>query len=190
MSVNHPGFTAPVADAQSCFRAVLEAMSHPGRIMPVGAGLSPPDPLAPATAAVLLTLVDNETPVWLAPGLDAATDWMLFHCGAPLANPAQAAFAVCQHLPPLDQLGWGTHDGPEASATVILQLPDFTGGPRFRLSGPGLKGPETVCLGALPADFASRWVANRAAFPRGVDLILCAGDQVAALPRTVTVEAI
>jgi alpha-D-ribose 1-methylphosphonate 5-triphosphate synthase subunit PhnH len=190
MSIEHPGFAAPVADAQACFRAVLDAMSHPGRILPAGAGLQPPAPLAPATAAVLLTLADTDTPVWLAPGLQSATDWMLFHCGAPLSPAAQASFAVCLDLPPLDQFDWGSHDGPETSATVILQLASFDAGPRLRLSGPGLRQPETSRLGALPADFAARWAANRAAFPRGVDLILCAGGQLAALPRTLIVEAI
>ena len=60
-----PGFAEPVADAQTTFRAVLDAMARPGTIHQVGANLSPPAPLDPATAAVLLTLADNETPLWL-----------------------------------------------------------------------------------------------------------------------------
>jgi alpha-D-ribose 1-methylphosphonate 5-triphosphate synthase subunit PhnH len=36
-------------------------------------------------------------------------------------------------------------------------------------------------------DFAKRLRANRELFPRGVDLVLVAGAQVAALPRSVRV---
>jgi len=37
----------------------------------------------------------------------------------------------------------------------------------------------------LPDDFTARWANNRALFPRGVDVILVAGTDIAALPRTV-----
>ncbi len=186
LTVTQPGFAAPVADAQACFRAVLDAMAHPGRVVPAGAGLNPPAPLAAATAAVLLTLADTDTPVWLEDG--AAADWVRFHCGAPLAALEAAAFAVCLSLPRLDRLNWGTHEAPETGATVILQMPHRDTGPPLRLHGPGLEAPLTACLGPLPADFPARWAANRAAFPRGVDLLLCAGESLAALPRSTTVE--
>lgn len=189
MSLDLPGFADPVADSQSCFRAVLDAMSHPGRILAAGAGLQAPHPLAPATAAVLLTLVDAETPIWLAPELADASDWLRFHCGAKLVPAAEAVFAVCQSLPPLAAFDWGSHDGPEASATVILQLPNFDTGPLLRLSGPGLRRPEEVRLGALPEGFVAAWQANHAAYPRGIDLVLCAGTRLAALPRSLSVEA-
>ncbi len=180
-----PGFADPVADAQTCFRAVLDAMAHPGRVVQVGP-LQTPAPLAAATGAVLLTLADADTPVWLDPAAEAAWDWVRFHCGSPASEPATAAFAVCLDLPPLEGFAWGSHDGPETGATVILQCPDLDG-PPVRLSGPGLREPATVRLG-LPADFAARWRPNHAAFPRGVDLIVCAGDRLAAIPRSTTVE--
>jgi len=50
--------------------------------------------------------------------------------------------------------------------------------------------PVVLEIDGLPADFAARWAANHALFPRGVDVILCAGTSVAALPRSVTVEAV
>jgi alpha-D-ribose 1-methylphosphonate 5-triphosphate synthase subunit PhnH len=189
MSTDLPGFADPVADSQACFRAVLDAMARPGRIYLAGAGLQPPAPLAPATGAVLLTLADIDTPVWLDAAAESTRDWVQFHCGAPVVPADRAAFAVCLALPPLERFCWGTHDGPEDGATVILQCPSFDAGPRLRLSGPGLREPAVVRLG-LPPDFGARWRAVRAAFPRGVDLMLCAGDHVAALPRSVQVEAV
>ena len=88
-----PGFADPVLDSQACFRAVLDALSHPGRIATLAALDSPP-PLDPATAAVVLTLVDAESPLWLDDAAGAARDWIGFHCGAALVPQARAAFGL------------------------------------------------------------------------------------------------
>ena len=49
-----PGFADPVLDAQASFRAILEAMSRPGRIQRIDARITPPAPLCTAAAAALL----------------------------------------------------------------------------------------------------------------------------------------
>ena len=67
---------------------------------------------------------------------------------------------------------------------MILQVDSLGAGPVFVLDGPGLAGPATF-QAALPPGFAASWSANHARFPRGFDLVLCAGDRLAALPRTV-----
>ena len=77
---------------------------------------------------------------------------------------------------------------PETSATVILQVASLTAGRRFVLEGPGLREPTDLRVDGLPADFAAIWQRNHALFPRGIDLILCAGDRLTALPRSVTVK--
>jgi len=187
MSIDLPGFADPVRDAQSVFRAVLGAMSCPGRLFRAGERLTPPAPLAPATAAVLLTLVDAETPVQLAADLAAAADWIAFHCGAALAT-APTPFIVATHMPPLDTLDGGTDEAPQNSATLILQIPALGEGRAYLLSGPGLKETATLRASGLPDDFVPAWAANHALFPRGVDLVLCAGDMLTALPRTVIVR--
>lgn len=182
-----PGFAAPVADAQSCFRAVLDAMARPGRRHAI-AGLSAPAPLDAATAAVLLTLIDPETPLWLDEPAQAASGWIAFHTGAPLtASSANAMFALALALPNLAALPNGSDEAPESSATLILQVASLDSGRRFQLAGPGLRHPAILAIDGLPADFATIWQRNHAAFPRGIDLILCAGNRIAALPRSVTV---
>ena len=189
MSVIHPGFADPALDSQSCFRAVLDAMARPGTIHQVSAPSDPPPPLGRATAAAVLTLVDQDTPLWLDNAAEDARDWISFHCGAPSAPLEQAPFALALRPLPLQRLHAGSDDAPETGATLILQLAALGAGQRFRLSGPGLKGPSQFQAEGLPPGFAADWAANHALFPRGIDLVLCAGDRVAAFPRTLQIEA-
>lgn len=189
MSTDLPGFADPVAGAQSTFRAVLDAIARPGTLHTLPPGLTPPAPLAPATAAVLLTLADGETPLHIAPDCAAATDWLVFHCGVtPSTSPQHAAFVLATTLPDLATLATGTDEAPQDSATIILQVASLGEGTAFTLSGPGLKAPTEFRCTGLPPGFAQRWAANHALFPRGVDLIVCAGNRLAALPRSLTIR--
>ena len=185
-----PGLPDPVADAKGCFRALMDAMSRPGLVRRVPVELRPPSPLAPAAAAVLLTLADAATPVWTDAGSDAAA-WLAFHTGCPLAaSPGDAALVLACGAPPsFDALEQGTDEEPHRSATLIAQVAALEGGRGgWRLSGPGIEAEHGLRVSGLPDGFAARWAANRAGFPRGVDLILCAGREFAALPRTTAIE--
>jgi alpha-D-ribose 1-methylphosphonate 5-triphosphate synthase subunit PhnH len=182
------GFADPIADSQATFRALLDAMAHPGLAYPC-AVLDAPSPLHPATAAAVLTLADHETPLWIDPEATACLHWLTFHTGAPQTpSPAEAQFVLALSLPDLATLSNGTDEEPEASATVILQVRSLSSGKRYCLSGPGLRAPEELSVEGLPADFAAIWARNRGQFPRGVDLILCCGGQIAALPRSVSIQ--
>jgi alpha-D-ribose 1-methylphosphonate 5-triphosphate synthase subunit PhnH len=188
MTALSPGFANPVADAQHCFRAVLDAMARPGRLHHVPT-LAPPAPLGQAAAALLLTLVDQETPFWLDPTAAAGRPWIEFHCGAPIIeDPRRAAFALALTLPDLTQFSPGTFEAPEQAATVIVEIAALGSGRNWRLSGPGLRRPELFAADGLPADFAAQWQRNHTQFPCGVDLVLCAGDTLTALPRSITIE--
>ncbi len=183
-----PGFADPVLYSQAIFRSVLDAMSRPGRVHEVAGPQSPPAPFDRATSAVLLTLVDAETPLWLDPAASDAAEWLAFHCGAPLADPADAHFAVALGTAPLAAFSAGTDEEPERSATLILQVTALGDGDRFTLSGPGLADTADLAVRGLSPGFATFWTANRRLFPRGIDVILTAGDRLAALPRTVRME--
>ena len=91
-------------------------------------------------------------------------------------------------MPPLASLHAGTDAGPEDSATLILQVQALGNGRPYRLSGPGLKGAGLLHVRGLPENFTQQWAANHGLFPRGIDLVLCAGTQLCALPRSTTVE--
>jgi alpha-D-ribose 1-methylphosphonate 5-triphosphate synthase subunit PhnH len=190
MLADRPGFADPVHGAQACFRAVLDAMARPGVIYSAGLGLDPPPPLCPSAGALLLTLIDHDSKLWIDEGANAARDWIAFHCGAIFADRSAAAFLFALDLPPLDALCQGSDEAPERSATVIVQLARLGEGRRYRLSGPGLRAPAVFAADGLPAAFAAAWSANHALYPRGIDLILCAGTDLAALPRSVAVEAL
>lgn len=185
-----PGFADPVRDGQAAFRAVLDATARPGRIHAIGGPVTPPVPLDPATAALLLTLVDAETPLWLDDDASAAREWIAFHCGAPVAPVHRAQFAIALASPPLAALNAGTDEEPEQSATLILQVAALGKGVAFTLEGPGLAAPATLAIDGLPPGFAAFWAANHRLFPRGIDVILTAGDRIAALPRTVLMEPV
>jgi alpha-D-ribose 1-methylphosphonate 5-triphosphate synthase subunit PhnH len=186
-------FADPVHASQGTFRAVMDALARPATVVPVPAIVWAP-PLGPAAAAVALTLLDYETPVWLdrklasAPGL---TDWFRFHTGAPMtADPGRAAFAFAAdaaQAPPLDAFALGTMEYPDRSTTLLLQVETFSAGERFTLSGPGIAGTQSFTVDPLPSDFRAQLIANRERFPRGVDVILVTDDAIAALPRSVRV---
>ena len=180
------GFADPVLDAQACFRAVLDAMSHPGRIQRAPTPPEPPPGLSPAAASVLLTLVDADTPLCLNAG-DAARAWVRFHCGARLVPARDAAF-VLDATTGLAEIPAGTEEEPERGATLILEVATLAEGRGWRLTGPGIRDAHRLHVTGAPTGFLRDWALNHARFPRGVDVILCAGDRIVALPRSVVIE--
>ena len=194
------GFHDPVHDAQGVFRDVLRAMSRPGEVRETAIQIDPPAPLGVAAAAVCLALLDFETPLWIDGGgrdTDAAASFLAFHTGAPRAAGAdQADFVLIADgadLCALDAFHQGTDEAPEGSATLIVQVADlaaaFPGAAgAWRLSGPGIDGAVGLCVAGLPDGIVDDLARNAARFPRGLDLILCAGRRIAALPRTTRVE--
>jgi alpha-D-ribose 1-methylphosphonate 5-triphosphate synthase subunit PhnH len=188
------GLADPILDAQRIFRGVLDAMARPGRIATVPAPAELPPPLSAATAAVCLALLDFETPLWLdgAAASAAVIEYLRFHCGVPVVTaPGEAAFALAADpggLPSLEAFAAGTDEYPDRSATLIVQADGLRAGIGRRLTGPGIAGAALLDVQGVPEDFWVMVRKNRDRFPLGVDLIVTAGCQVAALPRTTLVE--
>ena len=185
------GFADPVHDAQTAFRAVLDALSRPGRQFAVG---QPVNHLAlgPAMAHLLLALTDDDTAVWWQQTHPAAANWLRFHTGANLAaTPEGAAFAVlvsAASLPPLDAFAAGSVENPERSATLLVEVASFDTGPAVEWRGPGILGMQTVRIAGLSDDFWAQWQANHALFPQGVDVVFTCGGVALGLPRTTRVR--
>jgi len=189
-----PAFADPVRTSQAVFRAVMDAMAHPGSIVATCGLAQAPQPLGLAAAAVALTLFDYETPMWLDAALAQSPEiagWLRFHTGAPCTHePHQAAFAIIadpSRMPQFDAFSQGSMEYPDRAATLVLQVERLSADAGLRLSGPGIRGSCALSAAPLPADFAARMRTNRALFPCGVDIILASDTMLAALPRSVHV---
>lgn len=178
------GFADPATQSAHAFRSVMEAMARPGTIQDID-GAAPPAPVSPAMGAVLLTLCDTETPVYLAGDLDcdAVRAWLSFHTGAPFVGPAHCMFAVgtWDALAPLAVYPIGTSEYPDRSATLIIECSELTAS-GATLTGPGIKDRATLFLPEVDA-----FQSNRTLFPLGLDFILTCGERIAALPRSTEV---
>lgn len=189
------GFREPVFDSQSSFRALMDAMAHPGSLYPLAPDLCPPRPLQTAAGALLLTLADYETPVWLDPDLIAADnvcDWIRFHTGAVITKHSHearfAVFASGATLPSLSLFPAGSQEFPDESATLIIQTDTLHAGSGPLLTGPGIESGCRLDPAPLTPLFWRQAVDNAALFPRGVDVVFAAPGAIAALPRSTRIE--
>ncbi|MEN3262312.1 phosphonate C-P lyase system protein PhnH [Sodalis endosymbiont of Spalangia cameroni] len=184
------GFSRPVADAQNTFRRALKALSEPGTLVTLPT-IAAWGCLSPAATALLMTLVDRETPLWLDPEFqqEDIVSNLRFHTGAAVTAAFTAPFAVLHvdNHQPLSAFSAGSALSPEESTTVILDLPSLHGGETLRLSGPGIQTTRNIAP-RLPSRVLSYLLDRPRFFPQGSDLILTSGSQLLALPRTTHVE--
>src|SRR5262249_22174632 len=112
--------------------ALMDALARPGTVRPLTPAAAAPPPLSATAAAVALTMLDYETPVWLDAPLAQSpqvADWIRLHAGARVTpDPRQAAFAFIAdpvHAPAFDGFSLGTPEYPDRSATLVLQVEGF-----------------------------------------------------------------
>lgn len=190
------GFTAPPIESAEIFRSVLTAMSRPGTPVDLNCSVRPPSPLSVETAAVLLTLCDADTPLWVAPDLAAESvlDWLRFHTSAPLVEvAAKAAFAAVSPASPLEsvcELSIGTPEYPDRAATVILQLSRLGTESTLALTGPGIESAAWLDASDLPSSVLPVIDRNRQLYPLGIDLLITAPGKVVGVPRSSAVGSV
>ena len=80
----------------------------------------------------------------------------------------------------------GTDAYPDRSTTLVIEVETLSAGPAagWRLEGPGIDGAAHLAVTGLPAGFVEARAALAPLYPRGLDIVLTAGDRLAALPRT------
>ena len=202
------GFADPVHGAQQTFRVLLGAMSEPGRLHALHDaatdGLAPDDaemrpPLGIAMAAMLLTLLDADTPVHLAGALgnDDARAWLRFHTGArdvPAAAGMTATLARDVDAALWSALTLGSDESPQSGATLIVEVDALSDQPlagaiALKLRGAGIASSRNLAVAGLPGAFWQWRIALQAELPRGVDLVFVCGTQVAAIPRSTRIAS-
>ncbi|KRC77578.1 Alpha-D-ribose 1-methylphosphonate 5-triphosphate synthase subunit PhnH [compost metagenome] len=189
-----PGFADPGHDAQATFRAALNALAHPGRVHDIVAASGVPDGLSPAMTALLLTLVDVDTPLWLpqSTGADVLA-FLRFHCACPIVpSPSLARFAAVpagSDAPALSACHQGDPAFPDLSTTLLIEVESLTDGDAAMLSGPGIQTRQTLRAAGLPDGFWREWRRNHQRFPLGVDVFLTQGRRICGLPRSTRVES-
>jgi alpha-D-ribose 1-methylphosphonate 5-triphosphate synthase subunit PhnH len=183
-----PGFTNPVSDAQQTFRSLLDACARPGIPSTITSEIVPPTGLNAACAAACLTLFDLDVRIWLQPSFEPSVkNWLQFHTGCQFATePDRADFAVIQQidaLPKLSHFNLGTHEQPEASTTLLIQISSWEGGQPVVLTGPGIL-EQRIVTPQLTNLFWQQWEVNHRSYPLGIDVFLFAKDAAIGLPRT------
>jgi alpha-D-ribose 1-methylphosphonate 5-triphosphate synthase subunit PhnH len=195
------GFSHEAFGSQAMFRVALDALSHPGRCMTVSHDAEVPQTGHPASAALLLALLDSDCTLWLSPSLansDAAA-WLRFHTGCQLVTLVDKAMfawvAAGDAMPALTSFSQGSDNAPDQSATCVLDLPLLDANPasesgvaQWALKGPGIQDVTHLTVDGLAIDFLAQWTANHASFPRGVDLFLASAQQLVGLPRTTSIQ--
>lgn len=185
-----PGFLDPTRESQSAFRAIMNATARPGSVADLSAAPTPPAGLCRAAGAVALTLVDQDTMLWLDPALRGgpAETWLRFHCTCPVVEePIRAVFALItdlQAMPALSSFNQGDARYPDQAATLIVQVPALSGGPALELRGPGIADMTPCAPQGLSPSFWETRAELVAHFQYGVDLVLCAVDHLISIPRT------
>ena len=179
--MTYPTMQALEARANTTFRALLWALSHPGSIQKLSTDEG--DMLAIAEA-----LLDLETSYYSP---DPELHSQLFQTGA---RPRSAAEAVYQFyrslgnadLETLQHAPIGSYGYPDAAATLIIGCRLGAGRPLV-LRGPGINGETELRVDQVPSGlWQMRAEAGR--YPLGWDMFLCDGNHVVGLPRTTTLE--
>ena len=129
----------------------------------------------------------RERPPPAPPRRSASADWP--NRQARRDSAESAAFVVADGARAPDfcpQLG--TLESPERGATVVLTVTALGEGQRLRLSGAGIDGHSALAVSGWHPDWINARADWVAAFPLGVDVILCDGARFAALPRTTHIK--
>ena len=129
----------------------MQALAHPGRVHEIVAECGVPAGLSPAMTAMLLTLVDVDTPLWLPREVGAdVLAFLRFHCACPIVpSPALARFAAVPagfDAPTLSACDQGDPAYPDLSTTLLMEVASLSGGEAVTLSGPGIQTRQVLSL--------------------------------------------
>ena len=181
------GFYDPDLVSQRTFRAILDAMEHPGQIVTIYENPDAPDVFNSASVATCLTLLDYETPVWT--DLDwknPAIHWLQFDCqSSVVTEPCMANFAIITKpagMPPLDYFSIGPDKYAEKATTMVVQVDDIIPRTDNKYYNPLVDKFGHLELKGIPNRFWKQWQQLSGLYPLGVDIFFTCDDVLIALP--------
>ncbi len=176
--------------SQRVFRALLETLSQPGRLVELpgdGDGLD----------GIALTLLDGEVSFNVAGAAGGFGERVARTTGArpvPLPEADLAIFFSSGGAEGLREMKRGTLEAPEEGATAVVLVEKLSpegGETVLKLSGPGVPGTRTLGVDGFTRGALEAVRESRAGYPLGVDVYLVDGaGRVAGLPRSTGVEVV
>lgn len=191
-----------VHDTQMIYRVMLDCMARPGKISQIALPKwFPNSSLPPTLEAIARTLLDREVSYHFIPELTNSESnylkWQTFSVRKNL-NDADFVF-IYEEIKESDisllmeEVKKGTLADPHSSATIILQVKAISteqnNGLKITLSGPGIKGKNSLYVHGLKGVWLTEREKSNKEFPMGVDFFLVTEvGELIALPRTTMIE--
>jgi alpha-D-ribose 1-methylphosphonate 5-triphosphate synthase subunit PhnH len=182
------GFDDSALGSPQTFRAIFAAMEHPGQLVTIHENPQAPDVLNSASAAICLTLLDDETPVWT--DLDRnnpAIHWLQFDCQSSVVTEScMANFAIITKpatMPALDSFRVDPYEYPDKATTIVIQVDDILPTAVNKYSNIFLDNTVQLDLKGVPNKFWNQWWQLSGLYPLGVDIFFTCDDVLIALSK-------
>lgn len=185
-------------ESQRVFRALLDALAHPGRSYELPADIRGRAPMA---VVPLLALADLEVTVAVEPDPDGWAAALTLATGAPARSLTDAEWIAFLEPPGADVLATldrGSAYAPERGTRIVIAAGSLTapgeseasgGATVVRLTGPGVDGHATFAVDGIDGDMFGALARINAEFPAGIDTWLVTDDgTVVAIPRSSTID--
>ncbi|RHW35775.1 phosphonate C-P lyase system protein PhnH [Lysinibacillus yapensis] len=177
---------------QGSFRKILEAMTFPGKTIPLEKSSTEVPPLYSQTLLVCQTLLDSEVTFAVLQNQQVSQS-IHAYTGSHETKLEEADFIVIpqmvsnEALIQLKSVKTGDLRDPQKSATLFIEVDSLTEGTAFELSGPGIKD-KTVIHSNLSKEFIETRALLNGEYPLGIDTLFIDRDGlILGLPRTTKV---
>ncbi len=187
------GSDDPAVESHQAFRAILDAMEHPGRLVTIREYPYAPAVFNSASAATCLTLLDDETPVWTdIDWRNPAIGWLQSGCGSSVVTePCMAKFAIITRpaaMPPLEYFRVGRYEHCEKATTIVVQVEDIYPVADHQNSNVAGNRNSRLDLKDVADIFWCQWRQISFLHPMGIDIFFTCEDVLTALPKMTRIE--
>lgn len=186
-----------IFDSQKNFRAIMDAMSKPGKVKKLTEHkfINYPANFNPYVLSVLKTLGDNSVS-FSAPV--EALKYIELNTLMVTENLKKADYHVFygdRYLNEIMDVKIGTAEFPEDSATLVISVEDIkegtSSGLSARLKGPGIKDFNDITFKGLDIRYMADIKELNSSYPLGIDVILVGLDgSIACISRTTRLEVV